>query len=79
MRSLAPSLVVSARPVDDLVDLSAALLLRYSYQGRTEDLLHAMEASLAAVERAPGDAAARYNLALIASIAHFTGTAPQAW
>lgn len=79
IRTLAPSLEVKARPVDELVDLSAALLLRYSYQDRTEDLLQALEASLAAVERAPENAAGRFNLALSASQAHLSGTASQAW
>jgi CHAT domain-containing protein len=70
---------VAGSPASVLTDLSAAYLTRAELRQEPRDLYQAIESAAEAVERAPGDAPARFNLALALEGAHLSEQAALAW
>lgn len=77
--SLQTAARLAERPAPVLVDLAAAYLVRAERDHTPRDLAAAIEAAEQALEREPGNEAARYNLALALERLDLLGEAAQEW
>ncbi|HEX6373091.1 MAG TPA: CHAT domain-containing protein [Longimicrobium sp.] len=77
--SLRTAAGLAERPAPVLADLAAAYLVRWERDHTPRDLVAAIEAAEEALEREPGNAAARYNLALALERLGLVDEVAQGW